>query len=60
MKGAVPMGKYRCDICGYIYDPDKGDPDTDIEPGTQFDEIPDDWVCPVCGAPKEDFSPVDL
>lgn len=52
------MQKYVCDICGYVYDPDLGDEDNGVAPGTQFKDIPDDWVCPVCGAPKSDFSPV--
>ncbi len=47
--------KYVCKICGYIYDPEKGDPDSGIAPGTPFEKLPDDWVCPVCGAPKSDF-----
>ncbi len=46
---------YKCQICGYIYDPAEGDPDGGIEPGTPFEDIPDDWVCPVCGASKKDF-----
>jgi len=50
------MKKYVCDVCGYIYDPAEGDPDNDIEAGTSFEEIPDDWVCPMCGAEKDDFS----
>jgi rubredoxin/flavin reductase (DIM6/NTAB) family NADH-FMN oxidoreductase RutF len=50
--------KYQCNICGYVYDPSKGDPDSGIAPGTPFDKIPDSWVCPVCGAKKEDFSPL--
>jgi len=50
------MDKYRCDVCGYVYDPEKGDPDGGIEPGTAFEDIPDDWVCPVCGAGKDQFS----
>jgi len=55
-KEAVPkMVKYRCTVCGYIYDPELGDPDGGIKPGTPFEEIPDDWVCPVCGAAKSDF-----
>ena len=55
-----PMAqKYQCGICGYIYDPEKGDPDNGVEPGTPFEELPDDWECPVCGAPKEEFSPID-
>jgi len=49
------MAKYRCTVCGYIYDPEEGDPDGGIAPGTPFEEIPDDWVCPVCGAAKSDF-----
>lgn len=47
--------KYKCTVCGYIYDPEVGDPDGGIEPGTPFEEIPEDWVCPVCGVSKEDF-----
>ena len=43
----VPMDKYICDVCGYIYDPEVGDPDGGIAPGTAFEDIPDDWVCPV-------------
>ncbi len=49
------MDKYVCTVCGYIYDPEKGDPDSGISPGTKFEDIPDDWVCPVCGAGKDDF-----
>jgi len=51
------MQKYVCDVCGYIYDPEVGDPDNDIEAGTSFEALPEDWVCPMCGAPKDDFSP---
>ncbi len=47
--------RYVCPNCGYIYDPAKGDPDAGIAPGTAFEELPDDWICPVCGTPKEDF-----
>ena len=50
------MDKYICDVCGYIYDPEVGDPDGGIEPGTAFADIPEDWVCPVCGVGKDDFS----
>lgn len=50
------MNKYRCSVCNYIYDPELGDPDNGIEPGTSFEDIPDDWVCPQCGAEKEEFS----
>ena len=49
------MEKWKCKICGYIYDPEKGDPDTNISPGTPFEKLPDDWVCPACGAPKDMF-----
>jgi rubredoxin len=49
------MNKYRCTVCGYIYDPEKGDPESDIEPGTSFDDLPEDWVCPLCGASKDEF-----
>ena len=48
-----------CTSCGFIYDPDEGDPDGGIPPGTAFDDIPDDWFCPVCGARKQDFEPYD-
>jgi flavin reductase (DIM6/NTAB) family NADH-FMN oxidoreductase RutF/rubredoxin len=51
------MKKYVCEVCGYVYDPAQGDPDGDIAPGTEFDALPDDWVCPVCGAGKDQFSP---
>ena len=46
-----------CTSCGFVYDPDEGDPDGGIPPGTAFDEIPDSWFCPVCGARKADFEP---
>lgn len=49
------MDKYVCTVCGYVYDPAEGDPGNDIPPGTKFDDLPDDWECPVCGASKEDF-----
>ncbi len=52
------MQKYVCDVCGWIYDPQIGDPDNGVEPGTAFEDIPDSWVCPECGAPKDQFSPV--
>lgn len=51
------MKKYVCSVCGYVYDPDKGDPDNGVDPGTLFEELPDDWVCPVCGASKDQFEP---
>jgi flavin reductase (DIM6/NTAB) family NADH-FMN oxidoreductase RutF/rubredoxin len=49
------MDKYVCKVCGYVYDPEKGDPDNGVEPGTKFEDIPNDWVCPICGVGKEDF-----
>ena len=49
--------KYVCDVCGYVYDPAAGDPDNRVAPGTAFDALPDDWVCPECGAEKDAFSP---
>lgn len=52
------MQKYICDVCGYQYDPYVGDPEGGIEPGTAFEDLPDSWVCPECGAGKDDFSPV--
>jgi len=56
---APKMAKYKCTVCGYIYDPELGDPDGGIKPGTPFEEIPDDWVCPVCGAAKSDFERIE-
>ncbi len=53
------MKKYECVACGYIYDPEVGDPDSGIAPGTAFENIPDDWECPVCGVGKDEFEPVD-
>lgn len=51
--------KYRCKVCGYIYDPDSGDTDNGINPGTLFEDLPDDWVCPVCGVSKSEFERID-
>ena len=53
------MKKYKCLMCGYIYDPDSGDADGGIEAGTAFEDIPDDWVCPECGVGKEEFEPIE-
>ena len=53
------MQKFVCDACGWVYDPAVGDPDNGIDPGTAFEDIPDDWVCPECGAGKSEFSPED-
>ena len=52
------MQKWECIVCGYVYDREVGDPDTGIEPGTPFEEIPDDWMCPDCGATKDMFEPL--
>ncbi|MEE8473585.1 MAG: flavin reductase, partial [Dehalococcoidia bacterium] len=58
IKDTAPQkGKYRCTVCGYIYDPENGDPDGGIGPGTPFGELPEDWVCPSCGAAKDQFEP---
>jgi len=51
------VARYVCDICGYVYDPQLGDPDNGVAPGTAFEDLPEDWVCPVCGAGREAFSP---
>jgi len=48
-----------CELCGYVYDPAEGDPDGDVKAGMKFEDIPDDWTCPVCGANKDDFSQQD-
>ena len=50
------MDKYVCDVCGYVYDPAEGDTPNDVPPGTKFEDLPEDWVCPVCGAEKGEFS----
>lgn len=52
------MKKWKCSICGYIYDPSIGDPDNGVKPGTAFEEISEDWACPACGATKDMFEPV--
>ena len=51
--------KYACEVCGYVYDPDNGDPDNGISPGTAFSDLPDDWACPLCGADKDSFSKIE-
>jgi len=58
MIGGSTMEKYEC-VCGYVYDPATGDPDNGIEPGTSFADLPDEWVCPVCGAAKDVFEKMD-
>jgi rubredoxin len=57
-KEEVNMPRYRCVICNYVYDPAIGDPDGGIAPGTPFEKIPDNWVCPVCGADKSQFEKI--
>lgn len=51
------MRKYFCNPCGYTYDPEKGDPEHGIAPGTAFEDLPDDWCCPLCGVTKDMFQP---
>lgn len=52
------MEKWICNICGWVYNPAEGDPDGGVKPGTPFEKIPDDWICPACGVTKKDFSKV--
>jgi rubredoxin len=49
------MARYVCQVCGYVYDPAKGDPDNGVAAGTKFEDVPGDWTCPICGAMKSDF-----
>ena len=58
VKEGGEMQKYQCTICGYVYDPAEGDPDNGIAPGTTFEDISGDWVCPVCSVTKDEFEPV--
>jgi rubredoxin len=53
------MKKYRCTVCGYTYDPVEGDPDGGVPPGTDFNDVPEDWECPVCGVNKSEFEEDD-
>ncbi len=55
----MSAGKYRCTVCGHIYDPAVGDPESGHGPGRRFEDLPDDWMCPDCGARKADFEPFD-
>lgn len=50
------MKNYVCDVCGYVYEPENGDPDNGVAPGTAFKDLPDDWVCPICSVGKDQFS----
>lgn len=63
-KGGITLSdenkKYRCTVCGYVYDPEDGDPEGGIDPGIPFEELPDDWNCPICGVSKDDFEPVEI
>jgi len=52
------MSKYKCLVCGYIYDPSKGDPDNGVAPGTSFESLPDTWVCPECGVGRDQFEKI--
>ncbi len=52
------MAKYQCSVCGYVYNEEEGDPDSNIPPGTSWEELPEDWVCPVCGATKDQFEKI--
>jgi len=52
------MKKYECTVCGYIYDPEEGDAENGIEAGTAFEDLPEDWLCPVCGVGKSEFEEV--
>ena len=58
-KEAVKMKKYRCTVCGYVYDPQQGDSESGVAPGTPFEQIPDTWSCPICGAKKSEFEPLE-
>ena len=53
------MTKYKCKVCGYIYDPEAGNPENGIRPGTPFENLPSEWVCPACGAGKDMFEKID-
>ena len=53
------MKKYMCTACGYVYDPEEGDSISGIDAGTPFEDLPDEWLCPMCGVGKDQFEPVD-
>ena len=59
MKEKQIMKKYECSVCHWVYDPQVGDPDNGVAPGTPFEQIPEDWTCPLCGVSKEDFDVVE-
>ncbi len=52
------MKSFRCKVCGYIYDPQVGDPDNGVDPMTPFEDLADDWICPICGVGKDEFEEV--
>jgi rubredoxin len=54
-RGGHVMEKWVCTVCGYVYNPEEGDPDNGVSPGTAFEDLPEDWVCPDCGADKDMF-----
>jgi rubredoxin len=58
MGGGVKMAKWRCSLCGWVYDSNDGDPERGIKPGTRFEDLPNDWTCPACGAPKDQFEEI--
>jgi rubredoxin len=58
-EGETELAKYKCSVCGYVYDPEAGDPESNTPPGTRFEDLPEDWVCPVCGAAKSEFEEID-
>jgi rubredoxin len=53
------MSKWECTVCGYVYDEDEGDPDSGVKAGTLFQDLPDEWVCPMCGAPQDQFEKIE-
>lgn len=59
MEGGNAVKKYECTVCGYVYDPEAGDPDNGVDAGTAFESVPDDWVCPECGADKSMFEAME-
>lgn len=52
------MDKWRCEVCGYVYEPEAGDPENGVSPGTPWEKLPDDWVCPICAAGKDQFTKI--
>lgn len=56
----MPYKKYICLLCGYIYDEEQGHPEEGLEPGTRWEDIPEDWICPECGAMKSDFKMIEI